>query len=71
MVLNIRNLPNNKKVMFVHEEMKTNQEKAMKSGNGGASNTRMPRSESTFSMSANTNAPVYQVRTAISKLEAR
>ena len=49
--------------MCVHEEMKTN-DKSKNGGVGSGSGMRMsmPRSESTFSMSANTNAPVYQVK---------
>jgi hypothetical protein len=43
--------------MFVHEEMKTNS----KSSNGSNFSLQMPRSDSTFSMSANSNVPVFQV----------
>ncbi len=53
----------NAQVMCVHEEMKTNNVNKSSNSNGSTSNLRraIPRSESNFSMSAHSNAPVYQV----------
>ena len=49
--------------MCVHEEMKTNSDKKRSNGSSNMSDVRraIPRSESNFSMSAHSNAPVYQV----------